>query len=145
MSEHIARIDSNCGKRAMVAFVDLDNLKQINDGYRQHEGGDEALQLVAQALQKCFSSTSIIGRIGGDEYAVFDILNFGETIEGMYKRLKKTMAQLDESSPLPFHVTVSAGFTEFQCNSEVVLRGYVDKADRQQYVDKKLKPSSVAK
>jgi len=144
VSEHIARIDTNAGRRAIVAFVDLDNLKQINDGYT-HDEGDNAIRLAAKALQKCFGSTSIIGRIGGDEYAVFDIISSGESIDDIHNRLKKIMAELDESSPHPYHVTLSAGIVEFNCNSEVVLRGYVDKADRQQYVDKKLKPSSVAK
>lgn len=144
VSEHIARIDTNSGRRAVVAFIDLDNLKLINDGYH-HDEGDKAIKLVAQALQKCFGSTSIIGRIGGDEYAVFDLLNSGDSLEAIHKRLKSIMSKLDESSGLPYHVTLSAGMVEFPCNSEVVLRGYVDKADRQQYVDKKLKPTTVAK
>ncbi|MBE6759825.1 MAG: GGDEF domain-containing protein [Ruminococcaceae bacterium] len=144
VSEHIARIDTNYGRRAVVAFVDLDNLKQINDGYG-HDEGDNAIILASQALQKCFSTNSIIGRIGGDEYAVFDLISGNESIEDIHHRLKQVMAELDADSPHPYHVTVSAGMTEFQCNNEVVLRGYVDKADRQQYIDKKLKPTNVSK
>lgn len=144
VSEHIARTDSNAGRRAIVAFADLDNLKQINDGYG-HDEGDNALVLAAQALQKCFSPTSIIGRIGGDEYAVFDLIGGNETLESIHKRLKEIMTELDEHSGHPYHVSISAGLTEFQCNNEVVLRGYVDRADRQQYVDKKQKRTKVHK
>lgn len=144
VSEHIARIDTNYGRRAVVAFVDLDNLKQINDGYG-HDEGDNAIILASKALQKCFGTNSIIGRIGGDEYAVFDLISGNESIEDIHRRLKEVMAELDAVSGHPYHVTVSAGMTEFLCNNEVVLRGYVDKADRQQYIDKKLKPTNVSK
>jgi len=144
LSEHIARTDSNAGHRAIVAFADLDNLKLINDGYG-HDEGDNAITLVAQALQKCFGKNSIIGRIGGDEFAVFDLESANEPLDSIHRRLKSVMAELDNASHHPYHVSISAGLTEFQCNNEVVLRGYVDKADRQQYVDKKQKRTKVAK
>lgn len=144
VSEHIARLESNAGRRAIVAFADLDNLKQINDNYG-HDEGDNAITLAAQALQKCFSPNSIIGRIGGDEYAVFDLVNAGDSLESLHKRLKDIMEGLDQRSNHPYHVSISAGLTEFLCNNEVVLRGYVDRADRQQYVDKKQKRTKIHK
>lgn len=144
VSEHIARTDSNAGKRAIVAFADLDNLKLINDQYL-HDQGDAAITLASQALQKCFGPNSIIGRIGGDEFAVFDLDTTGEPLERIHQRLKKAMETMDRESTLPYHVTISIGLTEFRCNNEVVLRGFVDRADRQQYIDKKQKPTKVSK
>ncbi len=144
VSEHIARTDSNAGKRAIVAFADLDNLKLINDQYL-HDQGDAAISLAAQALQNCFGPSSIIGRIGGDEFAVFCLDSTGEPLDSIHNRLKNAMNELDSKSSFPYHVTISIGLTEFQCNNEVVLRGFVDRADRQQYIDKKQKPTKVSK
>jgi len=143
ISEHIARLEASSGCRAVVAFADLDNLKQINDGYG-HDEGDNAIILAARTLQACFGPTSIIGRIGGDEFAVFDLVP-NESIESIHGRLTQVMEKMDESSGYPYHVSMSAGLTEFQCNNEVVLRGYVDRADRQQYIHKKSKRTDVAK
>ena len=52
-----------------MMMIDLDNLKRIND--RQgHRGGDAALRLVAQQLQKVVRASDLCSRIGGDEFAV---------------------------------------------------------------------------
>jgi diguanylate cyclase (GGDEF)-like protein len=56
-------------RRLTMMMIDLDNLKRIND--RQgHRGGDEALRLVAQQLQRVVRSSDLCARIGGDEFAV---------------------------------------------------------------------------
>ncbi len=50
-------------------MVDLDWLKRINDQYG-HPEGDRALRELAQALQKTFGPDGLVGRVGGDEFAV---------------------------------------------------------------------------
>ncbi len=52
-----------------VAFLDLDGLKTINDSFG-HAAGDAALQAVAQTLIDHVRETDVVGRIGGDEFAV---------------------------------------------------------------------------
>lgn len=59
----------NINKGALI-FVDLDGLKIINDTYG-HEGGDEAIITGAKILKDAFDEFGVIGRIGGDEFAVF--------------------------------------------------------------------------
>ncbi len=53
-----------------LLVIDCDSLKQINDTYG-HLMGDKALQHIARSLVKVFRGTDVIGRIGGDEFAVF--------------------------------------------------------------------------
>src|SRR5882762_10088982 len=56
-------------RRMTMMMIDLDNLKRIND--RQgHRGGDAALRLVAQQLQRVVRTSDLCARIGGDEFAV---------------------------------------------------------------------------
>ncbi|CAN5129816.1 hypothetical protein BH09PSE2_BH09PSE2_11830 [soil metagenome] len=52
-----------------LAFLDLDGLKHINDTHG-HAAGDAALQAVAQTLIDHVRETDVVGRIGGDEFAV---------------------------------------------------------------------------
>ena len=57
-------------QRACVLLIDLDRLKQINDG-QGHAAGDAALQTVAHHLSRTFMGrTDLLARIGGDEFAV---------------------------------------------------------------------------
>lgn len=58
------------GVRGTLLIVDIDELKQINDRFG-HERGDAALQCVAGAMRGVLRAADRIGRIGGDEFAVF--------------------------------------------------------------------------
>jgi len=53
--------------RFVVAFVDVDGLKAINDG-QGHAAGDRVLQVVAQAIRTSLRSFDPIMRFGGDEF-----------------------------------------------------------------------------
>jgi len=53
-------------KRFSLVFIDLDNLKFINDKYG-HEEGDKYISKVALCL-KSFSDSAVVCRIGGDEF-----------------------------------------------------------------------------
>ena len=53
-----------------LVFVDVDNFKMINDTFG-HDAGDAALKLLAGRLKKGFMHKDFVGRIGGDEFAVW--------------------------------------------------------------------------
>jgi diguanylate cyclase (GGDEF)-like protein len=57
------------GDPVCVAYLDLDNFKQINDSFG-HAVGDEVLQRVAFALQRSIRGHDVAARVGGDEFAV---------------------------------------------------------------------------
>lgn len=52
-----------------VAILDIDNFKSINDTWG-HEAGDLILKSLSQAMRSSFRASDVIGRIGGDEFAV---------------------------------------------------------------------------
>jgi len=55
------------GARLTVAFVDVDQLKQVNDA-QGHEAGDRLLSLVAKTMRDHLRPYDIIVRYGGDEF-----------------------------------------------------------------------------
>lgn len=60
------------GERQAGAFymIDLDHFKHINDSLG-HPQGDVVLTAFAKILRRCFGARDILGRTGGDEFAVF--------------------------------------------------------------------------
>jgi len=60
-------VDSTPGSQVLVAFVDLDGFKAVNDGFG-HEVGDAVLQAVAAVLHAALRPEDAVGRFGGDEF-----------------------------------------------------------------------------
>ncbi|WP_281086558.1 GGDEF domain-containing protein, partial [Eubacterium ruminantium] len=56
-------------RNTLVAYVDMNNLKQVNDVFG-HEEGDYALRAIGRALTKALPENAVLARIGGDEFAV---------------------------------------------------------------------------
>lgn len=63
--EHARKEDA----RVMLLIFDIDNFKHYNDVYG-HPAGDEILQQAAALMQRCCRGHDVVGRIGGDEFAV---------------------------------------------------------------------------
>lgn len=58
------------GMRGSLLVIDADNFKLINDTYG-HDHGDAALRLIALAIRSVLREADRVGRIGGEEFAVF--------------------------------------------------------------------------
>ena len=58
------------GRCGLLAVIDLDRFKPINDLYG-HPAGDVVLRHVARRLQRSVPQGSVVGRLGGDEFGLF--------------------------------------------------------------------------
>ncbi|MGI2033315.1 diguanylate cyclase domain-containing protein [Rhizobium panacihumi] len=56
-------------RKVTVAYIDLDNFKQINDRHG-HAAGDEVLKVLAGRLAACVRASDLLVRLGGDEFAI---------------------------------------------------------------------------
>ncbi|MBY0408606.1 MAG: GGDEF domain-containing protein [Burkholderiaceae bacterium] len=95
-----------------VLVLDLDHFKLINDTYG-HQGGDEALRHFVRIAQQCLRKEDVIGRIGGEEFAVFLPNADGEGALALAQRLRGLLAAtpLLTASARPVTMTVSIGVT----------------------------------
>ncbi|HEA53292.1 hypothetical protein LCGC14_0585500 [marine sediment metagenome] len=95
-----------------VLMIDLDHFKQINDRWG-HATGDEALQTVARILESELRDEDIIGRIGGEEFAIVLQLSEDESLPVITHRLLNAIARKGANvNGLPLNLSASIGGIE---------------------------------
>lgn len=92
-------------------IVDIDNFKMINDTYG-HQTGDYVLCKIADELKKVLGEKSVIGRIGGDEFAIlYDASITRKKPEEVAEKLCKKLRILNHGSDLS-EVSCSIGIAK---------------------------------
>ncbi|MGK6314903.1 diguanylate cyclase domain-containing protein [Neorhizobium sp. DT-125] len=94
--------------RHALILCDLDHFKRINDTYGHH-GGDLVIQAFGDLLQASAAKSSVVGRIGGEEFAVF-MPNTTLEISALFAQALRGGAMGIAVSALPSSVTVTASF-----------------------------------
>ncbi|GMG90548.1 GGDEF domain-containing protein [Cupriavidus metallidurans] len=129
-------------KPLTVAFMDLDHFKAINDLYG-HLAGDSVLRHFAGLLRKVAAPGSVIGRLGGEEFAIVMPATGLETGRAISVRLSALVrATPCPSEPDPIAYTVSIGMAEWQLgeNADAVMR----RSDRALYDAKQMGRNCVS-
>jgi diguanylate cyclase (GGDEF)-like protein len=74
-----------------VVYVDLDDLKSVNDRYG-HAAGDELIRSVSDVLRAAFREQDTIARVGGDEFAVLITSASQEDARSLVQRAHQRLA-----------------------------------------------------
>ncbi|MBO9134489.1 GGDEF domain-containing protein (plasmid) [Rhizobium sp. B230/85] len=98
-----------------LLYLDLDHFKAINDRYG-HAVGDEALRCAGRILARHqMLSHSIVGRLGGEEFGLFQIgLTFDEML-GRCEELREEIAGIMLYAPSGSRVMISASIGACHC------------------------------
>lgn len=62
--------EANVGESRLIALIDLDNFKTVND-VKGHQMGDTVLSHIGEKLRSVLEEEYIVGRLGGDEFMIF--------------------------------------------------------------------------
>lgn len=124
------------GDLLVVAYIDLDDFKPLNDRFG-HEAGDAVLTELGHRLVGVVRVQDMVARIGGDEFVV--ILQRVESLDeipGIARRFMEVIREPVETCGTSCHVDASIGFASF--NPELDdARSIVVKADVAMYAAKK--------
>lgn len=94
---------------AVIAFLDLDNFKLINDSLG-HDAGDQLLKLAAGRLASLLRASDTVARIGGDEFVLVLHFSDGDGMIGQHiQRLLTAIAQPFIINGREVFVTCSVG------------------------------------
>ncbi|MDE7294495.1 MAG: GGDEF domain-containing protein, partial [Oscillospiraceae bacterium] len=143
-ANRILKAPENQGRRSVLIFGDLDNLKTINDTFG-HDDGDYAIVTAANYLKSGLRADDVVARIGGDEFAAYAICDDAEIMHSLPSRIKKIAAAHNEKSDKPYNVTMSIGICEIVCSPDLNIQQFMDKADAALYSDKKNKNRNILK
>lgn len=144
-SNMLLESEEAAGKTGILLMADLDNLKIINDTFG-HDAGDHALRTCISYLNASVPFLDTVGRIGGDEFAAFALVDDAETaMQTIYDSIKNAAVQYNANSEVPYNVTVSLGMYAMACSPEEKIQNYIKFADEVLYEDKKQKNRVVIK
>lgn len=130
------------GAHYMVMYVDMDNLKIVNDRYG-HDDGDFALIRIAETLHEALGDEDgVIGRIGGDEFAC--IVRGAEEPEIIKKKFKDSFDTFNRSSDKPYNITASVGIYRIE-EPDMKLEEALALADEDLYREKQKRSKKIAK
>lgn len=82
------------GRQTVALYIDLDKFKNINDSFG-HAAGDHALRAVASTLAKHVRTPDLVGRLGGEEFAVVANVDTASAGLALAQRLKDAICELD--------------------------------------------------
>jgi diguanylate cyclase (GGDEF)-like protein len=128
------------GEKAIIAFVDMDGLKNINDKYG-HKEGDYGLKKLAEVLSDCCKEGWFCARFGGDEFILFGENASDRDAEELCSNFEKRLEMINNTGNKPYKISASIGTVVSDINEEQSLFGIINQADEIMYEQKKRKPS----
>jgi diguanylate cyclase (GGDEF)-like protein len=123
---------------ALLIYMDLDDLKLINDSYG-HLEGNRALIVTANVLRACFRQSDILARLGGDEFCVLMTDAGQDSAQQVRKRLQQRADFINALSSWNFRLSLSVGIAEVPVVHQPSLDQLLRVADAHMYEEKRKK------
>ena len=129
----IERVDSQLASRGdtTLAMIDIDHFKRVNDTYG-HAAGDAVLRAFAEICRNAVTPEAVIGRIGGEEFAVLlsglPLPEAQAVLESLRGAIEATAIDIGGQT---IHITASIGATEVDAGPNA--SEFLSRADKALY------------
>lgn len=126
------KIVNRTKKGILLLFVDVDNMKWINDNLG-HEEGDRALIATADILRMHIRKADILARLGGDEFVAI-INDSSDVLPGMLcERLEESLQNHNREKTHRYTLSFSVGFALYDPASPCTIEELLHRADKNMY------------
>jgi diguanylate cyclase (GGDEF)-like protein len=136
--QHLAKNEARCLRQhspLSLAMIDIDHFKQVNDTYG-HPVGDQVIRNLARLLQQRLRRSDIIGRYGGEEFAVVMPDTPASVALNLMELTREAFAHVIQNGDgKEFSTTFSCGIAEL--NEEASRSSLIDVADTALYQAKR--------
>ncbi len=141
LSAHALSLCRRLSRPSSLMYVDLDHFKQINDRFG-HAEGDTALRGFADMMKDTFRDSDVLGRIGGDEFAILVTNTLPDALDEMRRRLQKAAQAYNRNVRAGCEIRYSIGMVAFDPDRHAVVGDLMREADRLMYQQKQAKQSA---
>ncbi|MBU5484736.1 diguanylate cyclase [Clostridium sp. MSJ-11] len=117
-----------------ICFLDLDELKHINDTFG-HAQGDNYIKTAVAIIKNQIREKDVFIRLGGDEFLLIFINTRYEEAEKIWLRIKKSIIKFNEENG--YTLSISHGIETFYKNNFNSVNNFLNCADMKMYEDKK--------
>lgn len=139
LAAHHARQSGRTGAPFLVAAIDLDGLKEINDTFG-HQEGNRAIVDTADVLKVSFRQCDILARLGGDEFSVL-IADAGPSNMGsVLGRVRRNLDACNRTPGRCYDLSFSIGLVAAEESTDI--EHLLSHADRLMYEQKRTKKAS---
>lgn len=118
-----------------ICFVDIDDLKQVNDRYG-HAEGDIFLKTAAELIRSSIRAGDAICRIGGDEFMILFPGCEKRVAERLVNRIQDTLYQTGLELGKPYAMRFSFGIEQMNAEDPITLEELIRRADHLMYQGK---------
>lgn len=126
----------------LLAFLDIDNFKNINDTFGHNEG-DKVLKEVVELFRSSLREVDIICRMGGDEFLLAFPDSSLQEVALIRERLQEKLTQLNEDIAREYAISLSMGFSEYVSGKPKTMDELIAIADQEMYQEKNTKKKGV--
>ncbi len=105
---------SRAGAHGGLLFLDIDHFKSVNDRFG-HAAGDEALALVGALLSGLAQESDLVGRLGGEEFAVFLRAASPERMLDQAQTIREAVSAIDLRTPAGIRIALGISIGAFHC------------------------------
>lgn len=116
----------------IISFIDIDNLKVVNDSFG-HKEGDKLIITIVNSLKENNGLLNYICRMGGDEFA---IIFPNAKLEDCVKTIEAVELSLEGKKIKSIPISFSKGFVEYRYDMDITIDKLIEIADKNMYKEK---------
>lgn len=122
-------------KELTICFVDVNDLKKVNDCYG-HSEGDRLIKTVSRFMKESLRKSDILCRFGGDEFLMIFPGCRAEEAELLWNRIYDKILRFNAAVDWPFSIGISHGLAEYNPAEPQSPEQLIQLADYAMYQEK---------